>query len=107
MNRFGQTMEKWFSSDMFSWTELRKMFLTLLMDQSFIYIISVLSTMLVSRVGEAAMAAVSLVGTVNGMVSLVFTALATGGGIVVSRAKGQGNVAEIQRAIGEVTGVQN
>ena len=44
MNRFGQTMEKWFSSDMFSWTELRKMFLTLLMDQSFIYIISVLST---------------------------------------------------------------
>ena len=105
MNRFGQTMEKWFSSDMFSWTELRKMFLTLLMDQSFIYIISVLSTMLVSRVGEAAMAAVSLVGTVNGMVSLVFTALATGGGIVVSRAKGQGNVAEIQRAIGEVTGV--
>ena len=81
------------------------MFLTLLMDQAFIYIISVLSTMLVSRVGEAAMAAVSLVATVNGMVSLVFSALATGGGIVVSRAKGRGDTAEIQRAIGEVTGV--
>jgi len=81
------------------------MFLTLLIDQFFIYFINVLSTMLVSRVGEAAMAAVSLVSTVNGMVSLIFTALATGGGIVVSRAKGRGDVAEIQRAIGEVTGV--
>ena len=29
-----------------------------------------------------------MVGTVNGMVSLVFTSLATGGAIVVSRAKG-------------------
>jgi len=105
MNRINQTMEKWFSSEQFAWPELRRMFLTLLMDQAFIYIINVLSTMLVSRVGEAAMAAVSLVSTVNGMVSLMFTALATGGGIVVSRAKGRGDAAGIQRAIGEVTGV--
>ncbi len=105
MNRIHQTLEKWFTSEQFTWTELRKMFLTLLMDQAFIYLISVLSTMLVSRVGEAAMAAVSLVATVNGLVALVFNSLATGGGIVVSRAKGRGDVAEIQRAIGEVTGV--
>jgi Na+-driven multidrug efflux pump len=45
------------------------------------------------------------VSTVNGMVSLIFTALATGGGIVVSRAKGRGDTAGIQQAIGEVTGV--
>ncbi len=105
MKRFNQAMEKWFSTDQFTWPELRKMFLTLLLDQFFIYIINVLSTMLVSRVGEAAMAAVSLVSTVNGMVSLFFSALATGGGIVISRAKGRGDVAAIQRAIGEVTGV--
>jgi len=105
MNRIRQTLERWFTSDQFTWPELRKMFLTLLLDQAFIYFIGVLSTMLVSRVGEEAMAAVSLVSTVNGMVSLVFSALATGGGIVVSRAKGRGDVAEIQRAIGEVTGI--
>lgn len=104
MTRLKRTMEEWFDSDQFTWPEIRRMFLTLLMDQAFIYVISVLSTMLVSRVGEAAMAAVSLVATVNGLVSLVFSALATGGGIVVSRAKGRGDVAEIQRAIGEVTG---
>ena len=105
MNRIRQTMEKWFTSDQFSWTELRKMFLTLLLDQFFIYFIGVLTTMLVSRVGEAAIAAVSLVTTVNGMVSLVFSSLAVGGGIVVSRAKGRGDESEIRRAIGEVTGV--
>ena len=105
MKRLNQTLEKWFSSDLFTWPELKKMFLTLLLDQAFVYIISVLTTMLVSRVGEAAMAAVSLVSTVNGMVSLIFTALATGGGIVVSRAKGRGDTAGIQQAIGEVTGV--
>ena len=82
MKRLNQTLEKWFSSELFTWPELKKMFLTLLLDQAFVYIISVLTTMLVSRVGEAAMAAVSLVSTVNGMVSLIFTALATGGGIV-------------------------
>ena len=105
MKRLNQTLEKWFSSELFTWPELKKMFLTLLLDQAFVYIISVLTTMLVSRVGEAAMAAVSLVSTVNGMVSLIFTALATGGGIVVSRAKGRGDTAGIQQAIGEVTGV--
>lgn len=78
MKRLNQTLEKWFSSELFTWPELKKMFLTLLLDQAFVYIISVLTTMLVSRVGEAAMAAVSLVSTVNGMVSLIFTALATG-----------------------------
>ena len=105
MQRIRQKLEKLLTTDQFSYEELKKMFLTLLLDQFFIFAIGVLSTMLVSRVGEAAMAAVSLVGTINGMVSLVFTSLATGGAIAVSRAKGRGDTAEIQRAIGEVTGV--
>ena len=105
MQRIRQKLEKLLTTDQFSYEELKKMFLTLLLDQFFIFAIGVLSTMLVSRVGEAAMAAVSLVGTINGMVSLVFTSLATGGAIAVSRANGRGDTAEIQRAIGEVTGV--
>ena len=104
-HKLNQRLDKWFTSDQFTWPTLRKMFLTLLLDQFFIYFINVMSTMLVSRVGEAAMAAVSLVSTVNGMVSLVFSSLATGGGIVVARAKGRGDAAEIRQAIGEVTGV--
>lgn len=103
MNRARRWLEKLLTTEMFQYAELRKMFLTLLLDQFFIFFIGVLSTAMVSSVGEAAMAAVSLVGTINGMVSLMFTSLATGGAIVVSRAKGSGDFAEIRRAIGEVT----
>ena len=79
------------------------MFLTLIIDQFFIFFIGVLSTAMVSSVGEAAIAAVSMVVSINGMVSLMFTSLAAGGGIVVARAKGSGDREEIRRAIGEVT----
>ena len=105
MQRIGNRLEKLLASDLFSYPELKKMFLTLLLDQFFIFFIGVLSTILVSRVGDAAISAVSLVGTVNSMVSLMFTSLATGGAIAVSRAKGRGDVEEIRGAIGEVTGV--
>ena len=98
-------MERLLNSDLFTWPELRKMFLTLLLDSFFIFFMGVLSSMLVSRVGEAAMAATSLVGTINGMVSIIFSSLASGGAIAVARAKGRGDVREIQRAVGEVTGV--
>ena len=79
------------------------MFLTLIVDQFFIFFIGVLSTAMVSSVGEAAIAAVSMVVSINGIVSLMFTSLAAGGGIVVARAKGSGDTEEIRRAIGEVT----
>lgn len=105
MKRIRKLLDDLLTTDQFTYPELKKMFLTLLLDQFFIFFIGVLSTILVSRVGEAAMAAVSLVGTVNGMVSLMLTSLATGGAIAVSRAKGRGDAGEIKRAIGEVTGV--
>ena len=98
-------LESQLSSDLFGYDQLRKMYLTLLLDQFFIFLIGMLSTALVSSVGEAAMAAVSLVSTVNGLVSLVFSSLATGGAIVVSRAKGRGDAQELRRSIGEVTGL--
>lgn len=105
MDRIRSRLDSLLTTELFSWPELRKMFLTLLLDSFFIFFISVLSSMLVSRVGEAAMAATSLVGTVNGMVSIIFSSLASGGAIAVARAKGRGDMLEIQRAIGEVTGV--
>lgn len=105
MKRLRNLFNTWLSSDQFQYAELRSMFLTLLLDQFFIFFIGVMSTMLVSRVGDAAISAVSLVSTVNSIVSLMFTSLATGGAIAVSRAKGRNDTAEIQRAIGEVTGI--
>ena len=105
MKRPGERLNELLNSDQFTYPELQKMFWTLTLDQLFIFFISMLSTAMVSSVGEAAIAAVSMVGTVNGMVSLMFTSLATGGAIVVARAKGSGDALEIRHVIGEVTGL--
>ena len=93
------------TTDQFTYTQLRGMFLTLMLDQFFIFFINTLSTAMVSSIGEAAIAAVSMVGTLNGMVSLMFTSLATGGAILVARTKGANDIEGIRCAVGEVTGL--
>ena len=105
MERLNRRLNALLTTEQFDYPKLRSMYLTLVLDQFFICFISVISTALVSSIGEEAVAAVSMVGTVNGMVSLVFTSLATGGAIVVSRAKGSGDMTAVRRAIGEVTGL--
>ncbi|MBQ8094896.1 MAG: MATE family efflux transporter [Clostridia bacterium] len=105
MNKLQHYLDTHLTSTQFSYPQLVKMFLTLALDQFFIFLISMLSSAMVSSVGEAAIAAVSMVGTINGMVSLLFTSLATGGGIVVARAKGRGDLASIRQAIGESAGL--
>ena len=59
MTRILNRVPAMLESDQFTWIELRKMFLTLLLDQFFIFFIGVLSTAMVSSVGEAAIAAAS------------------------------------------------
>ena len=98
-------LNRMLTTDLFSYQELRGMFFTLFLDQFFIRFIGVLSTAMVASTGEAAMAAVSMVGTVNGLVSLTFYSLATGGAIVIARAKGSGDAHRVRCAIGETTGV--
>ena len=98
--RIRERLEMGFTSAQFSYPELRSMFLTLVLDQFFIAFINVLSTSMVSSTGEAAIAAVSMVGTVNAMASLLFTSLATGGSIVIARSKGSGQADDVRRSIG-------
>ena len=105
MKRISQKLNDLLTSELFDYPSLRRMYLTLVLDSFFICFISVISTALVSSIGEAAVAAVSMVGTVNGMVSLVFTSLAMGGAIIVSRAKGSGDMNAVRLSIGEVTGL--
>ncbi len=104
MRLFNRIQEK-LTSEQFTFRELKNMYLSLILDTFFIFFIGMVSTALVSSVGEAAIAAVSMVSTINGMVSLVFSSMASGGAIVVARAKGRGDRLDIRRAIGEVTGL--
>ena len=75
MKRIRAHLEGLLSSEQFTYPALRSMLLTLILDQFCIYIMGVLSTALVSSVGEAAIAAVSMVNTINGLIALLFTAL--------------------------------
>jgi len=94
-------LESALNSEQFTYPQLRSMFLTLVLDQFFIVFINVLSTAMVSSTGEAAIAAANMVGSINGMVALLFTAVAVGGSIVIARAKGRGNAHGVRCAIGE------
>lgn len=94
-------LEKTLDSEQFTYGQLKSMYLTLVLDQFFIVFILVLSTAMVSSTGEAAIAATNMVGSVNGLVSLLFTAVAIGGSIVIARAKGRGSAHGVRCAIGE------
>ena len=97
--KLNRWLEASFTSEHFTFREIASMLFTLIMDSFCIMIINVLSSSMVSSVGEAAMAAVNMVGTVNVLVSLTFTSLATGGAIVVARAKGSHDEKSLRSAI--------
>ena len=100
IHKIGAWLEDAFTSEHFTYPELRSMYLALVVDSFFIVFISMLSSAMVSSTGEAAIAAVNMVGVINGMVSLVFNAFAVGGAIVIARAKGHGDGHGIRHAIG-------
>lgn len=100
IRRINAWMEDSFTSEHFTYPQLRSMFVALVMDQFFIVFINMLSTSMVSSTGEAAIAAVNMVGVINGLVALVFNSFAVGGSIVIARAKGHGDAHGIRHAIG-------
>ena len=93
-------LEDAFTSEYFTYPQLRGMLFTLMVDQFFIIFINMLSTAMVSSTGEAAIAAANMVGSINSIVALVFNAFAIGGSIVIARAKGHGDDHGIRNAIG-------
>ena len=68
---------------MFSNKELRSMIVTLFFEQLLIMLVGIVDTFVVSSCGEAA--GVSLVNQFNTIFIYLFTALASGGAIVVSQ----------------------
>ena len=89
-----------FDSEMFSAKQILKMFYPLLLDQFFIHLISVLSTSLVSSVGQEALAAVSMVNTLSFVITALLFALCAGGGVIIAQAKGSGDEKRLRNAVG-------
>lgn len=94
-------LEALFTTEQFTFGHLWKMFVPLVFDQLFIFIIGVLSSAMVSSSGEAAISAVTMVGSVGFIVSALFNALSTGGMILVAQARGSGDDERVRVVIGQ------
>ncbi|MBQ2691901.1 MAG: MATE family efflux transporter [Clostridia bacterium] len=76
----------------FSNPDLKKLIIPLVIEQILIMSVGMVGTMMVSYSGEAAMSGVSLSDMINGVFQYVFSALATGGTIVVAQYIGSGDL---------------
>ncbi|MBR5308269.1 MAG: MATE family efflux transporter [Clostridia bacterium] len=74
---------------LFSNKDLFKIVLPLFIEQMLAVTIGMLDSIMVSSVGEAAVSGVSLVDTINLLLSYIFSALATGGAVVCSQFLGR------------------
>ena len=73
------------TNKIFSNTALRKMIIPLFLEQFFVMLVGLADTFVVSYAGESAVSGVSLVNSFNTIFIFLFTALASGGAVVVSQ----------------------
>ena len=72
-------------ADVFTNAQLRKMILPLFFEQMLVLMVGLADTLVVSYVGEAAVSGVALVNQFNTIFIYLFTALASGGAVVISQ----------------------
>ena len=74
---------------MFSNKDLKKMIIPLFVEQMLVLLVGIADTFIISASGEAAVSGVSLVNAFNTIFIYLFTALASGGAVVISQYIGQ------------------
>ena len=77
---------------LFSKRDLFRIAIPLILQQILTVTVGMVDTMMVSSAGEAAVSGVSLVNTVDTMLVMVFTALVSGGSVVVSQVLGSKDI---------------
>ena len=70
---------------MFTNEDLRKMIVPLFFEQLLVMLVGIADTFIVSYVGESAVSGVSLVNMFNTVFIYLFTALASGGAVMISQ----------------------
>ncbi|MED4228401.1 MATE family efflux transporter [Neobacillus cucumis] len=84
-------LEKFFTGESFDYKKLFAIITPIFVDQSFLIIMSLLNTAMISSAGVDAVSAVSMVDSLNIFLVNVFIAVATGGTVMVAQYKGSGN----------------
>jgi putative MATE family efflux protein len=91
-------LHKHLSGRTFDYKQIVAILLPLLVDNTFLILMGLLNTAMISSAGVAAISAVSMVDSLNLFIINVFVALATGGTVIVAQYKGAGNEAMVPRA---------
>lgn len=91
-------IEQLFTGKTMSAKQIFQMLGPIFLDSSFIVIISILNTALISSSGVAAISAVSMVDSVNMFIVSIFIAVATGGTVIVAQYTGKRDSENANRA---------
>ncbi len=83
---------------LFSRKELLKIIIPVFFQQVLAMTVGLINTMMVSNAGDAAVSGVSLVSTLDGVLIVFFTALVTGGTVIVAQRLGTSNTKDISEA---------
>lgn len=83
---------------LFSNRDLKKLIIPMILEQMLAVLVGLSDTIMVADVGEAAVAAVSLVDNINVLLIGIFSALATGGAVVAGQYLGHGDRKKACRA---------
>lgn len=76
---------------MFSKEQLRKLIIPLMIEQLLVVMVGMVDTIMISPFGEASVSGISLVDSINTLLSSLFSAMATGGAVVCAQYIGQKN----------------
>lgn len=87
---------------MFSNAQLKKMIVLLFLEQLLMMLVGLADTFVVSYAGEAAVSGVSLVNSFNTIFLLLFTAVASGGAVVVSQYIGRKSADKASESVSQL-----
>ena len=88
--------------EMFSNKDLKNLIIPLFLEQLLTILVGLADTFVISFVGEAAVSGVSLVNSFNTIFIFLFTALASGGAVIVSQYIGSKKTAEAGEAASQL-----
>ncbi len=101
-NKFYDSTRVDWNNLMFSTGDIWKLLIPLMVEQLLTSFMGMADSIMVTRVGSAAIAAVSLTDSINNLVIQMFAALATGGTIVCSQYIGSGSPGKSNQAARQV-----
>lgn len=100
--RFSAFMERRYGSTLFSSSQIFKMLLPLIVDQFFIYLIGMLTNAMISTSSQESVTAVGMVFPVTMVLMSLFTAVGSGGTILVAQYVGKGDTDKSAKAAAQL-----